>query len=283
MARSGWFGRRGRAPDTMESVPEGIATKCAACGQILFARDFERNLKVCTRCGHHHRLNARERLALTVDPDTFVETDANLTSADPLGFPEYLEKQQRARANTGLNEAVVTGYAAIEGHRLVIAVADFGFMGGSMGSVVGEKVARAMERGTAERLPVVSFTASGGARMQEGLLALAQMAKTAAAAARLDRAGVPYISVLTDPTTGGVFASYAALGDIVLAEPGAVVGFAGRRVANQEMGGRLPDNFQTSEFQWEHGMVDRIVPRKEMRHTLAYLLGHLSGETSHAR
>jgi acetyl-CoA carboxylase carboxyl transferase subunit beta len=267
----------------MESVPEGIATKCAACGQILFARDFERNLKVCTRCGHHHRLNARERLALTVDPDTFVETDANLTSADPLGFPEYLEKQQRARAKTGLNEAVVTGYAAIEGHRLVIAVADFGFMGGSMGSVVGEKVARAMERGTAERLPVVSFTASGGARMQEGLLALAQMAKTAAAAARLDRAGVPYISVLTDPTTGGVFASYAALGDIVLAEPGAVVGFAGRRVANQEMGGRLPDNFQTSEFQWEHGMVDRIVPRKEMRHTLAYLLGHLSGEASHAR
>lgn len=212
---------------------------------------------------------------MTVDEETFVEIDGHLRSTDPLQFPEYLDKRKRAEEKTGLWEAVLTGTAAIEGIPVVIGVADFGFMGGSMGSVVGERVARAMEMGAAEGMPVVMFTASGGARMHEGLLALMQMAKTSAAAARLDLARIPYIVVLTDPTTGGVFASYASLGDIALAEPGAIIGFAGRRVGNQDVGTKLPDNFQTSEFQFEHGMIDRIVPRKEMRSVLAQLLGLL--------
>src|SRR5579871_3499183 len=271
MAGSGWFGRRARHR-AMASVPDGFATKCEKCTQIIFARDFERSLRVCPKCGHHHRLNAPERLALTVDEGSFVEMDAHLASRDPLGFPDYRAKMERARTTSPSSEAVVTGRATIEGRPLIVGVADFAWFGGSMGSVVGEKIARAMERGLQERLPVVMFTASGGARMQEGLFSLMQMAKTAAAAGRLDRACVPYIVVLTDPTTGGVYASYASLGDIILAEPGAIVGFAGMRVANQDLGGRLPDNFQRSEFQWEHGMVDRIVPRKELRSTLAGLL-----------
>ncbi len=282
MPRNGWFSRRSRTARAMESVPDGIATKCVKCNEILFARDFERNLKVCPKCGHHHRLNARERLAITVDEDSFIAMDEALLSQDPLGFPEYAEKFQRARANTGQTEAILTGTAAIESHPCVIGVADFSFMGGSMGSVVGERIARAMESGLERRLPVVMFTASGGARMQEGLLALMQMVKTSAAAGKLDRAGVPYIVVLTDPTTGGVYASYACLGDIILAEPGAIVGFAGRRVANQDMGTRLPDNFQTSEFQAEHGMVDRIVPRKEIRPALANLLSFFAEGNGHA-
>ena len=271
MAARGWFGRQKKERD-MENVPEGFATKCAGCGQIIFARDLERSLKVCPKCGHHHRLTALERLDMTVDEDSFVEMDANLVSRDPLGFPDYKEKLARAEATSTSSEAVVTGRAALDGRPLIIGVADFGFMGGSMGSVVGEKIARAMERGLREQLPVVMFTASGGARMQEGLLSLMQMAKTSAAAGKLDRAAVPYIVVLTDPTTGGVFASYACLGDVILAEPGAIVGFAGRRVGNQDLGGRLPDNFQTSEFQLEHGMVDRIVQRKEMKAALSGLL-----------
>lgn len=267
----GWFSRRSRSRPA-ESVPDGIAIKCEGCEQILFARELERNLKVCPKCGYHHRVSARERLDMTVDPDSFVETDADLVSVDPLGFPEYPEKLARAREATGLKEAIVTGEATIEGLPLIIGAADFGFMGGSMGSVYGEKVAGAMERATEKRLPVVLFSASGGARMQEGLVALMQMAKTAAAVQRASDAGIAYISVLTSPTTGGVFASYASLGDVVLAEPGAIVGFAGRRVGQQELTAQLPPNFQTSEFQHEHGFVDRIVNRKDMRRTLAFLL-----------
>ena len=198
--------------------------------------------------------------------------DGNLISDDVIEFPGYSEKLLGAREATGLNEAIVTGRAAIQSMPLVIGVADFGFMGGSMGAVVGEKIARAFELATVERLPVVLFSASGGARMQEGLVALMQMAKTAAAVKRASLAGVPFISVLTDPTTGGVFASYASLGDVILAEPGAIVGFAGRRVGRQDLGSHLPANFQTSEFQAEHGFVDRIVPRKEMRTALSFLL-----------
>jgi acetyl-CoA carboxylase carboxyl transferase subunit beta len=272
MARTGWFLRRTRNDQAMEQVPDGIAIKCQSCSAILFARDFERNLKVCTKCGFHHKLSARERIAITADEGSFQEMDALLTSSDPLHFPEYAEKLHRAQEATGLKEAVVTGSATIEGYPVILGVSDFGFIGGSMGSVVGEKLARAMERGVQEHTPVILFTASGGARMQEGLLALLQMAKTAAAVAQLARAAVPYITVLTDPTIGGVYASYAALGDIILAEPKATVGFAGRRVANQDIAGKLPDNFQTSEFQWEHGMIDRIVPRKELRTRLANLL-----------
>lgn len=268
---SGWFSRRARSRSS-ESVPDGIAIKCEGCDQIVFARELERNLKVCPKCGHHHRVSAMERIAMTVDEGTFVETDSGLETVDALGFPEYIGKLEKARDATGLREAMVTGEASIEGIPIVLGVADFGFMGGSMGSVYGEKVARAMERATEKRLPVVLFNASGGARMQEGLLALMQMAKTAAAVRRASEAGVPYISVLTSPTTGGVYASYASLGDVILAEPGAIVGFAGRRVGQQDAGVKLPTNFQTSEFQWEHGFVDRVVARKEMRRTLAFLL-----------
>ena len=272
MARGGWFGRKRKIDNAPEGVPEGIATKCASCNQILFVRDFERNLKVCTKCGYHHRLNARERIEITVDEDSFVETYSNLSSLDPLKFPDYPQKLQKARNTSTSSEAVVTGRATIEGIPLVLGVADFSFMGGSMGSVVGEKIARAMEDGLREKVPVVMFTASGGARMQEGLLSLMQMAKTSAAAGKLDKAGIPFIVVLTDPTTGGTYASYACLGDIILAEPDAIIGFAGRRVGNQDAGGKLPDNFQTSEFQWEHGMIDRIVPRKDLPTTLISIL-----------
>jgi acetyl-CoA carboxylase carboxyl transferase subunit beta len=253
-------------------VPDGFATKCLRCNEILFTRDFERNFKVCTKCGHHHRLNALERLEITVDEDSFEEIDGPLSSKDPLGFPEYQQKLARAHNSSVSQEAVLTGTAVIENRKAVVGVADFTFMGGSMGSVVGEKVTRAMELGAAEKLPVIMFTASGGARMQEGLLSLMQMATTSAAAARLDKSGIPYVAVLTDPTTGGVYASYACLGDVILAEPGAIVGFAGKRVGNQDVGVRLPDNFQTSEFQFEHGMIDRIVHRKDMRPILGSLL-----------
>jgi acetyl-CoA carboxylase carboxyl transferase subunit beta len=276
MASGGWFSRRSKSSRPAEGVPDGIATKCAKCSEIIFVRDFERNLQVCNKCGHHHRLTAAERLEITVDEGSFQEMDGGLTSVDTLTFPEYSDKLTKARGTSASSEAVVTGAASIEGLPVIIGVADFSFMGGSMGSVVGEKIARAMERGARERLPVVMFSSSGGARMQEGLLSLMQMAKTSAAAGRLDRERVPYIVVLTDPTTGGVYASYACLGDVILAEPGAIVGFAGRRVGNQDAGVRLPDNFQTSEFQLEHGMVDRVVPRKDLRATLASLLEFFS-------
>jgi acetyl-CoA carboxylase carboxyl transferase subunit beta len=277
MARGGWFKRRSGSPGRMESVPEGVAVKCVSCDQIVFVRDLERSLQVCPRCGHHHRLSAHHRIALTVDEDAFTEMDADLAPADPLGFPDYIAKQRKSNEEIGLSDAIVTGTATIDEQPLVIGVADFGYMGGSMGSVVGEKICRAVDHAIAERLPVVMFTASGGARMHEGLVALMQMTKTSAAVGALARERLPYVTVLTDPTTGGVFASYASLGDVVLAEPGAIVGFAGRRVGNQDLGTKLPDNFQTSEFQLEHGMIDRIVHRKDMRSTLSFLLGFFGG------
>lgn len=278
MSAGGWFGRRGRAR-AMDSVPDGLALKCEACDEIIFAKALERTLQVCPKCGYHRRLGAQDRLEATVDEDSFVEMDRELQPSDPLLFPDYADKIRLAREKTGLDEALVTGRASIEGMQVLIAVSDFGFMGGSMGSVYGEKITRTFERAADERLPAVVFSASGGARMQEGLIALMQMAKTSAAVQRLARARVPYISVLTNPTTGGVFASYASLADVTLAEPGAVVGFAGRRVGRQDLGGHLPANFQTSEFQLEHGMVDRIVPRRDMRGALAYLLRFFSDKT----
>jgi len=283
MARSGWFGRKGKNTGAMESVPEGIATKCEKCDTIQFARDFEKNLQVCSRCGHHHRVSAIERIEITADPDSFVEMDSHLASKDPLSFPEYREKYERARDNTGLSEAIVTGVCTIEERSAVLGVADFSFIGGSMGSVVGEKIARAADKAMEEGIPLILFSASGGARMHEGVLALMQMAKTSAAVARLDKARIPYVSVLTDPTTGGVFASYAAIGDVVLAEPGATIGFAGRRVGNQDLGQRLPENFQTSEYQWEHGMIDRIVPRRDLRPALGSLLVFFANGAPKAR
>lgn len=267
-------------PMQRRAVVAGTAeqwVQCAKCKKIIFKPDFEQAMRVCPACGHHHRLRARERIAFTLDSDSFVETDADLQPVDPLEFHEYAEKLAKGIQTTGENEAIITGIGTIEGHRVVIGVMDFAFMGGSMGSVVGEKVVRCFERGLEQRLPVILFCASGGARMQEGLISLMQMAKTTAGVALYQQARQPYIAVFTDPTMAGVLASFASLADVILAEPDALVGFAGQRVAAQASVGKPPANFQTAEFQLEHGMIDMIVPRKQIRATLAYLLDILVG------
>lgn len=250
---------------------------CAACKKILFSVDFEQNLRVCTYCGHHHRLPARLRIQWTFDEGTFQELDSDLKSVNTLDFPEYSEKLQSSETKTGENDSIITGLAQIMGLPVSVAVADFAFMGGSMGSVAGEKITRTLERAYAEKVPAIVFSASGGARMQEGLLSLMQMAKTTAAAQRCSAAGVPYLSIFTDPTMAGVLASYASIADVILAEPKAMVGFAGARVSKQAGVSKVPDDFQTAEFCLTHGMIDRIVPRKEMRSTLALLVRMLGG------
>ncbi len=265
-----------RKPDVTTAqrreMPSGLWAKCPRCQNLVYQKELERNLQVCPKCGYHHRLSAAGRLALTLDPDSFQEYDAGLTPVDPLGFAGYPEKLEEARRRTGRNDAATAGVGTIEGYRAVIAVLDFFFMGGSMGSVVGEKVARAAERAREQRLPLITFSASGGARMQEGALSLMQLAKTSAAVARLHADGLPFLSVMCDPTTGGVTASFAFLGDVVLAEPGALIGFAGRRVIEQTIGRRLPEAFQTAEFCLEHGLIDMIVTRDQMRAQLSRLL-----------
>lgn len=249
---------------------------CAKCKKVLFAKEFEKNLRVCPNCDHHHRLSAEERIRFTFDEGSFVELDHDLRSADPLEFPEYKDKLEAAQAKTGRNDSIVRGTAALEGRKVSAAVSDFAFMGGSMGSLAGEKITRTLELAAAEKIPAVVFCATGGARMQEGLLSLMQMAKTAAACERLSRSGAPFICVFTDPTMAGVLASYASLADVILAEPKALVGFAGARVAAQaSTGGKVPDNFQTSEFNFEHGMIDKVVKRKDLHSTLSILVGHL--------
>ena len=258
--------------------PPDLWTRCPSCGEMLYNKQLEKNLRVCAKCGHHFRLRADARLALLVDPGSFTERDAGLESVDPLGFVDqkpYPDRIAGAKAATGLRDAAVWGTAAIGGTRVAIVVMDFAFMGGSMGSVVGEKVTRAAEHALAERVPLVVVSASGGARMQEGTLALMQLAKTCAAIGRLADAGVPYISVMTDPTTGGVFASFAAIGDVNLAEPGALIGFAGARVTAGTIGETLPPGFQRSEFLLEHGFLDAVVPRAELRDRLVTLLRYL--------
>ena len=233
------------AAEGAAAVPEGVATKCAQCNQILFTKDFEKNLKVCPQCGFHHKLTAPERVAYTADEGSWRPLHENLRASDPLGFKDYRGKLDALEAATGLTDGVQIGLASIQDVPIVLGVTDFRFIGGSMGSVSGEKITRAMEEGIARRLPVVLFTASGGARMHEGLLSLMQMAKTSAAAARLAEAGLPYIVVMTDPTMAGVLASFASLGDILIAEPGATIGFAGARVSAQASASkaarRLPD------------------------------------------
>jgi acetyl-CoA carboxylase carboxyl transferase subunit beta len=246
--------------------------KCPECGEILYTRELEKHLNVCRKCNYHFRLSAPERLAITLDEGSFQEMDAGLKSVDPLSFPEYDEKLANVRAATGLNDAILTGEGAIEGWPVLVGALEPHFIMGSMGSVVGEKIVRLAERAVEKRLPVLLFSASGGARMQEGVFSLMQMAKTSAAVARLNEAGVLFISVLTDPTTGGVTASFATLGDIILAEPGAMIGFAGRRVTEQTLKEKLPPDFQTAEFCLKHGMIDLVVPRHELRATLARIL-----------
>jgi acetyl-CoA carboxylase carboxyl transferase subunit beta len=255
--------------------PTDAWTKCPSCDQQVFNRQLERNLRVCPTCGHHFRMSMGERIDLLLDEGSFVEHDAGLTSIDPLHFVDqkrYPDRVEAARVKTGLAEAAVWGIGAVEGQRIAFGLFDFRFMGGSMGSVVGEKVARCFEAALAERVPAVIVAASGGARMQEGTLSLMQLAKTTAPLVHLDEGGVPFISILTDPTTGGVLASFASLGDAIIAEPRALIGFAGARVASGTVGEELPDGFQTAEFLLEHGFVDLVTPRAELRATLARLL-----------
>lgn len=277
MAPAPWFGLKGKAArktarQSIDALPDGLWTKCPKCNEILFNKELEKNLRVCSKCGYHYKLRALERIAMTLDDGTFVEMDQHLAPANPLEFPDYEVSIKKDRLKSGLEDAVVTGTGEISGHKVAIGVADFAFRGGSMGAVVGEKIVRAMEYAVENKLPVIMFTTSGGARMQEGILSLMQMAKTAAACAKVHDAGLPYVVVFADPTTAGVHASYASIGDFIFAEPAALVGFAGARVAQQAGLIHRPDNFQTSEFQLEHGMIDRVVPRREMKATLTKVL-----------
>ena len=249
--------------------------KCKSCNEIIYRRVIERNFQVCPKCNYHFQIPARRRIENLVDPGTFIEYDVNLTSADPLEFKDtkrYPHRVKEAQDTTGQRDAIVCGEAKIEGQPAMLGVFEFAFMGGSLGSVVGEKVTRLIERGIERRGGVVIFCASGGARMQEGIISLMQMAKTSAALAKLHEAGLPYIGVLTDPTTGGVSASIGMLGDVILAEPKAMIGFAGPRVIKDTIRVELPSGFQRSEYLLEHGMVDIIVERKDLRHILASLL-----------
>jgi acetyl-CoA carboxylase carboxyl transferase subunit beta len=277
MASDGWFRKRSKfstdvAGEVAKAVPDGVATKCTRCGQILFTRDFEKNLKVCPQCGFHHRLSADERLAYTADDGSFVPFAENLAAADPLAFPDYKVKLDKGLRVTGSSSGMRVGTARVRGVQCILCVADFGFVGGSMGSVEGEVLVRALETGMERALPVVVFTASGGARMQEGLIALMQMAKTSAAVAAFARRRLPYIVVMTDPTIGGVLASYASLGDVILAEPGALIGFAGARVAAQVSVQKPPDGYQTAEWALSRGQIDQVVHRRDLPETISSLL-----------
>lgn len=258
-----------------KDMPEGVWVKCPSCGESLYDLTLQKNMRVCTICGYHFTLSARDRLTLVVDEGSFEEIDAKLDSVNPLGFDNYLGKVKAYQGKTGLTEAVLTGRATIEGHRVMLAVMDFRFLGASMGSVVGEKITRAIELATKEKRGVIIFSASGGARMHEGILSLMQMAKTCGALARHSEANLPYISVLTHPTTGGVTASFATVGDLNIAEPKCMIGFAGPRVVKETTHSDLPPGFQTAEFLKDHGLIDRIVPRHEMRRTLGQLLSYL--------
>lgn len=253
-------------------IPEKLMHKCPRCGHTEFFEKFESQNGVCGSCGYHSRLTAKKRLEITADEDTFVSWDDSLRSCNPIDFPGYNQKLDKLESSTGLGDAVITGRCHIEGQPCAIGVMDSNFMMASMGSVVGEKITRTFEYACEERLPVILFTASGGARMQEGIIALMQMAKTSGAIARHSDKNLLYITVLTDPTTGGVAASFAALGDIIIAEPKIQIGFAGRRVIEGTIKQKLPDDFQTSEFFLKHGFIDMIVKREEIRSYLGTLL-----------
>jgi len=257
------------------NVPEGLWTKCPGCAEVVTKAEFEQNLQVCPKCEHHLTLGARERIESLADPATFKEHDAGMVSVDSLkfrGVATYKERLETYRKKTGLKDAVITGECKIDGHNAGVAVMDFNFIAATMGSVVGEKITRIIEHSTKKKRPVIIVSASGGARMYEGMLSLMQMAKTSGALARHAEARLPYISVLTNPTTAGVMASYASLGDIIIAEPKCMIGFAGPRVIRETTHQELPKGFQTAEFLRDHGLVDMIVPRRNMRAVLSQLL-----------
>ena len=263
-----------------KDIPEGLWTKCESCSEVIFNKNLEENLFVCSKCGYHFALTASARIGLLSDKDTFTEYDKDMASVDPLGFKgpkTYKDKLLADQASTGLKDAVITGEGMVEGKKTVIAVTDSRFIMGSMGSVVGEKITRATEAATRNKQPLVIVSGSGGgARMYEGMLSLMQMAKTSAALKYHHQAGLPFISVLTDPTMGGVMASFAGLGDIIIAEPKALIGFAGPRVIEQTIRQKLPPGFQRSEFLLEHGLIDMIVHRKNLKATLSKLIDYLS-------
>jgi acetyl-CoA carboxylase carboxyl transferase subunit beta len=279
-----WFKKKHAPLDSSnvkKGIPVGVWVKCEGCSAALFSRDLEENLKVCPKCHYHFRLTAGERVAMLADDGTFEEICGNLSSADPLSFvagDPYPKRIQDAQKKTGMFDAIVAGQAKLEGRPAVLSVMDFGFIGGSMGSVVGEKVSRSALLALELGVPYISVASSGGARMQEGMFSLMQMAKTSAAVERLKNSGGLFISVLTNPTMAGVTASFAMLGDLIIAEPDALVGFAGPRVIEQTIRQKLPKGFQTAEFVKQHGFVDRIVPRHQLKKTLALLIELLPGD-----
>jgi acetyl-CoA carboxylase carboxyl transferase subunit beta len=272
-----WF-TKPKSENRRSPYKDDIWVKCGGCGAHIFKEDWHNNLTVCPKCNYHGKLTAYERIGLTLDSGTFKEMNGSITPADPLGFVDgkgsYKDKVEGAISKSGMSEAVVTGTGKIFDIPVVIAVMDFRFLGGSLGSATGEKILRAANHAHDRRLPYIIFSASGGARMHEGTLSLMQMAKTCAGIARLNERRIPYISVLTDPTTGGVSASYATVGDVNYAEPGALIGFAGRRVIEQTIKQKLPPDFQTAEYLLEHGFIDAIVPRKDIKQTLKLTLSY---------
>lgn len=261
-----------QAGTVKKDIPEGLWLKCPKCGEIFYTKEIEKHLKVCQKCDFHFRLTVNERIAVVLDEDSFVEYVENISTANPLDFPAYEAKIKKAQDETGLKEGVITGEGTVNGNKCIIAVMDARFIMGSMGCVVGEKITRAFEKALETRLPVIVFATSGGARMQEGIFSLMQMAKTSAAIAKLNEAGILYISVFCDPTTGGVTASFASLGDINIAEPGALIGFAGPRLIENTIKRKLPDDFQKAEFMLEHGFLDQVVHRNNLKNTLAMIL-----------
>ncbi len=275
-----WF-KKGKGeeaePPKRSKVAEGMWLKCNHCREIVYRKEVDRNNKVCPKCDYHFPISVIERINLLVDLGTFKEWDADLEPQDPLQFQDTRSYKDRIKAQqekTGRKDAMVIGQGAINGRKVALCVFDFGFMGGSMGSVVGEKICRAVDRALEGRLPLILVTASGGARMQEGILSLMQMAKTSAAVAKLGEAKLPFVSILADPTFGGVTASIAMLGDVIIAEPKALIGFAGPRVIEQTIKQQLPDQFQRAEFLLDHGMIDMIVERKQLKEAVSTLVGH---------
>ncbi len=270
-----WFKKQQEGEPRKSKIPEGLWVKCNNCREVIYRKELERNRKVCPKCDYHFPISVEERIAMVVDEGTFNERDASLAPLDPLNFKDSTRYKDRLKLNqekTGQFDAMVIGDGKVNHRPVVLGVLNFGFMAGSMGSVVGEKLTRGAERATATRCPLILFSASGGARMQEGILSLMQMAKTSAAIAQLQRERVPYISVLTDPTFGGVTASFAMLGDIIMAEPKSLIGFAGPRVIEKTIKQQLPEGFQRAEFLLSHGMLDMIVERRNLRETLIRLL-----------
>jgi acetyl-CoA carboxylase carboxyl transferase subunit beta len=268
-----------KMPRKRREIPQGLWQKCPSCSEVVHEIELTQNQRVCPRCDHHFSQSAKERIENLLDPESFVERDGNLRSEDTLqfqGVATYKDRLKKYQDATGLTDAVLSGYGMIEGYKVAIAVMDFTFLAATMGSVVGERITRAIEYGTANRCPVIIISASGGARMYEGMLSLMQMAKTSGALARHAGERLPYISVLTNPTTAGVMASFASLGDVILAEPKSMIGFAGPRVIKETTHQDLPERFQTAEFLEEHGLIDRIVHRKKMRAEIAEFLGYFS-------